>query len=71
MILFLSLLTAVLTIVGHYMLTNKNRWGFVVSLTNQIPWTILTSLTGAYGGVVISAFFIYLNIRGWRKWSHG
>ncbi len=67
--LFFSLWASLQTLVGMYLLSNKNRWGFMVSLTNQVPWTILTFLTGAYGTLLLSTAMVYLAIRGWRKWK--
>ena len=67
--LFFSLWASLQTLVGMYLLSNKNRWGFMVSLTNQVPWTILTLITGAYGTLILSTAMVFLAIRGWRKWS--
>ncbi len=65
----LSIWASCQTLVGVYLITNKNRWGFMVSLTNQVPWVILAFLTGAYGTFILSAAMVILAIRGWRKWS--
>ena len=57
------------TIFGVYLLSSKNRWGFMVSIANQGTWVTLAILTGAYGTFILSAAMVVLAIRGWRKWK--
>jgi len=68
MILFVSIWASVQTLLGMYLLSNKNRWGFAVSLFGQIPWVLLATLAETYGTYLLSAAMIYVNIRGWFKW---
>ena len=68
-VMILSTWASCQTLVGVYLLTSKNRWGFVVSLLNQPVWVILALMTGAYGTLILSVAMVILAIRGWRKWK--
>ncbi len=64
-----SLWASVQTLAVMYLLGNKNRWGFVVSLFNQVPWIILAFLAETYGTLLLSTAMIFVSIRGWRNWN--
>lgn len=69
LIIIISIWASVQALAGMYLLSNKNRWGFMVSLTNQIPWVILAVLAETYGTFLLSASMVYISIRGWRRWN--
>ena len=69
MVLTLSIIAPIFTVLGMWLLSNKNQWGFVVSFLNQIPWTLLTIHTGSWGLLSLVVAMSYINIRGWRNWS--
>ena len=69
LIIIISIWASVQALAGMYMLSNRNRWGFMVSLTNQIPWVILTLLAQTYGTLLLSTAMVYISIRGWRRWN--
>jgi len=70
LIIFISIWASLQALLGMYMLSNKNRWGFVVSLTNQIPWIILATLAGTYGTYLLSTAMVWVTVRGWLRWSN-
>lgn len=66
----ISLWASIQALVGMYFLTNlKNRWGCLISLTNQVPWVILAFIAGTYGTLVLSTAMVFITIRGWRNWN--
>ncbi len=69
LIIIISIWASVQALIGMYLLSNKNRLGFMVSLTNQIPWVILALLAHTYGTFLLSAAMVYITIRGWRRWN--
>ncbi len=69
LILIIAIWASIQTLTVMYMLSNKNRWGFMVSLTNQIPWVILALLAHTYGTLLLSTAMVYISIRGWRRWN--
>ncbi len=69
LILTISIWASIQALLGMYLLSNKNRWGFMVSLTNQVPWVILAILAETYGTFLLSAAMVYVTIKGWRNWN--
>lgn len=69
LIIIISVWASVQALAGMYLLSNKNRWGFMVSLTNQIPWVILAILAETYGTFILAIAMVYITIRGWRRWN--
>ncbi len=68
-ILFLSLYTSVLTGIMMWLLGNKKRAGWAVSMGNQINWVVLAVVTHAYGLLPLTALMTFLAIKGWRNWG--
>ncbi|KKN77101.1 hypothetical protein LCGC14_0364420 [marine sediment metagenome] len=66
----ISLWASIQALVGMYFLTNlKNRWGCLISLTNQVPWVILAFMVGTYGTLLLSGAMIFITVRGWLRWN--
>lgn len=66
----ISLWASIQALVGMYFLTNlKNRWGCLISLTNQVPWVILAFIADTHGTLILSAAMVYITIRGWVTWN--
>ena len=57
------------TVLQMWLLANRHRSGFYVSLVNQVPWTLLNIATGAYGLMILLPVMVYLNITGLRQWA--
>lgn len=69
MIITLSIIAPILTVLGMWLLSQRNRWGFIVSLVNQIPWTLLTFYTESWGLLSLVVAMTFINVRGWRNWG--
>lgn len=69
MIIAVSVLTSCLTVLGLWLLTQRNRLGFFVSSVNQVTWLLLIYFTGAWGLLPLVGIMLALNYRGWRKWG--
>ena len=68
-ILILSLVTACQTLLTMWLLSNKNRWGWISSLVSQPVWGAFNFLSGGYGGFILTVALTILAIRGWRRWN--
>ena len=49
------------TLGSQYLLTEKNWWGFVISIVGNVAWMVGV---GAPSIVVINSLFIVINIKG-------
>lgn len=67
-VLLLSFCTGGMTILSQWLLMKKSRWGWVVSLSNQVPWLVLIALTEAWGLIPLNLFISCIAIRGLRTW---
>lgn len=68
-VLGLSVLASLVTLVSMWLLTKRNRLGWLLSIGNQFTWIILSSLTGTYGLYVLSAAMIWIGVRGYKNWG--
>jgi nicotinamide riboside transporter PnuC len=56
-------------IVAMYLLTRKNRWGYIVGLTKELIWIPYGFATHQYGFVASGIIFAAVFIRGFTLWS--
>jgi hypothetical protein len=47
----------------------KQRVGWIISLTNQIPFGLANILLGAYGFLLLNAFYAWNAIWGIIEWK--
>lgn len=69
MILAISIITSGMTVLSMWLLTQRNRGGFIVSSINQVTWLGLIYFTGAWGLLPLAGIMLWLNYRGWKKWG--
>ena len=62
--------TSAVTLLGMYLVGNKNWWGWIVGLVNQVLWIALALAFATWGLLPLSACLIVLYARNlwlWRK----
>lgn len=64
-------LAMVVTLLGIYLLGNKDRKGFVVMVTANSCWIVVGVLAGSIAMIFANIVFLSMNIRGLIKWSRG
>lgn len=65
----LDWMTLILGQCGCLMITNKNRFGFVLSTLSCICGFTIAILSSQYGFVVHNAVLIFIMMRGFMKWK--
>jgi hypothetical protein len=55
-------------IIGFYLLGNRHRSGFMVSLAGYIIWAIYAYQLGMYDLVVLSVISAIIALLNWCKW---
>lgn len=57
-------------LLGMYVVGQKKRWGWVLSMLTQSLWATYAIGTGQYGFLIgtVSYFAVYL--RNWLRWRH-
>ena len=58
-----------MSIVGLWLITAKNRWGFGVGVVKEIVFVAYALASRQYGFAVGEAVFLVLFIRGFVLWS--
>jgi hypothetical protein len=66
---YLNVLVPILTITGMTLVRKKQRVGWVISLVNQIPFGLANVLLGAYGFLVLNAFYAWNALWGIIEWK--
>lgn len=61
-------LTSAATLWGMYLVGNKNWWGWIVGLFNQVLWIILAVVFHTWGLLPLSACLIVLYARNLTRW---
>lgn len=67
----LPLMLSVLTVLGMWLIGNKNRLGWVVGLINQVLWISFAILFKAWGLLPLSLVLIVVYVRNLHKWIEG
>lgn len=69
MIFWLSWILTAGTVSGIYLAGNKNKNGWLIGITMQIPWAIFDILTGAYGLLPLGFILSTIYFRNYLKWK--
>lgn len=54
---------------GSFLMTNRNRWGFLVSGVACVAGFAVAALSGQFGFVVYNAILMVLMVRGFLLWG--
>lgn len=65
----LPLLLSILTIIGMWLIGNKNRLGWVVGLINQGLWITFAIVFQAWGLLPLTLVLIFVYTRNLYKWK--
>lgn len=65
----LPLILSLLTIVGMWLIGNKNRLGWVVGLFNQTLWITFAIVFKAWGLLPLTLVLIVVYTRNLTKWT--
>ena len=71
MLLLLTLITSLGTFLMMQALARKKRWGWLVSLGNQVLWLGVIFMTQAWGLLLLNVAMWDTSIQGWRNWNNG
>lgn len=52
-----------------WMLSRRNRYGWVANAVSQVIWLYVAAVTKQYAFIPASFVYSYLCWRGWRGWS--
>ena len=56
-------------LLGMYLLTLKNRWGFIAFMIGSVAWMIVNVIAGIFAGIVLNVIMIILNLKGFMGWK--
>lgn len=59
---------AIFSLIGLWMLGNKNKYGFIFGLLGTLSWTIFNILVCTIPGVISNIIFMLVHTRGFIKW---
>lgn len=59
----------IFVLLGMYLLTLKNRWGFVAFLVGSFAWLVVNVIAGIVAGIVLNVIMIVLNLKGFIQWK--
>jgi hypothetical protein len=65
----IDIIAALITFTGIYLLGDKNRYGFIVTLIGNIIWLFFGVMTSSIGILIANIGFALLNVRGYIKWK--
>lgn len=65
----LPLVLSILTIIGMWLIGNKNRWDWIVGLVNQLLWISFAIIFKAWGLLPLSVVLIFVYTRNLYKWK--
>ena len=65
----IDIVAGVLTLLGVYMVGNKNKFGFLIALASNIAWITYVIVTGHTFGVALECLpLTVINLRNFIKW---
>lgn len=65
----MSFVAGILTLVGVYLVGDKNKYGFIIALASNIVWIAYSMSTGEAPGVILEcAPLTVINARNFYKW---
>jgi hypothetical protein len=65
----MDFLAATFALIGVYLIGSKSRWGWLCCLCSGITWMIVAYQTKVWGLYLEVIPLIFLNVRGFIKWS--
>lgn len=68
----ISALEWIITVLGlgsTWLLSRRNRYGWIANAASQVVWLYVAIVTGQWPFVVLSFVYGYLSWQGWSKWS--
>ena len=65
----LDWIACVLGLIGMYMLTKKQRFGFMVLVFCSLVWLVVGILGNTYGMVAASIIHAIIELIGYLKWK--
>jgi len=65
----LDWLALIAGVYGSFLMTNRNRWGFLVSGLACIAGFTVATLSGQFGFVAYNAILMVLMVRGFLLWG--
>ena len=69
--MYIDWLAAFVGFFGMYLLSKKNKYGFIAHSVMSLLWAIVGLQTGAYGLLLSSVVFFFLNLGCFWKWWKG
>ena len=63
-------MAGILELLGKWLIGDKRRIGFVVSLLSCFMWTAVAIRTQIYGLLVVVLPAAVINVRNFLKWGH-
>jgi hypothetical protein len=63
-----SILAFVCTVIGLYLLTKKNKTGWVVCTAGSLIWVVYFALAAEWFTAATFVVYILANIKGWFDW---
>jgi len=67
--MILDWIAVILGIIGMYLLSQKNKYGFIIHAIMCFLWSIVGYDTGIYGLLSSSIIFFILNILCFLRWK--
>ena len=67
--MYLDWVAAAFGFIGMYFLGKKNKYGFICHTIMSVLWAIVGIQTGAYGLLLSSVVFVFLNLGCFWKWK--
>lgn len=67
---WLSIVASVIELLGLYLVSRKNKFGFLVNMIAGLSWILYTLLTGhAIGLLFVCSVALVINFRGYCFWN--
>lgn len=67
---WLSILAGIIELIGIYLLSIRNRFGFIVNLVAGLTWITYTLITdNAMGLLIICPIGLFINTKGFVLWG--
>ncbi len=65
----LDYVAGIFDISGVWVIGNKNKYGFLLTMLGNILWVAVAFKTGVFGLLIVVVPAIFVNIRNFIKWS--
>ena len=62
-------LATVTGLTGHYLLGNKNKFGFISLMIASLSWITFAILTGSTAIILGSSIYLFLHLRSFYIWK--